>query len=138
MQYNNRMNPAKTSLMAQKLLVLFCLSILFQSCSDEKYKYLEISYEPDMEEFTNPERGFYRPMGTSTSDFKPLDVHRLLELRRPNPAAGGFTVASTLIYRSYRFDTFKNQPLDDLVLTRIQNDMDIIREAIKRKEGHYW
>jgi len=115
--------------MTTKLFALFCLLSMLVSCSDDKAKYLNINYEPDMEEFTNPERGFYRPMGTSTSDFTPLDVDRLRELKNPNPAAGGFMVGSTLIYRSYRLDTFKDRPLNDEVLTQIQKDMDIIREA---------
>ena len=115
--------------MSQKLFLLLSLLIILSSCTDEKDKYLDINYEPDMEEFTNPERGFYRPIGTRTSNYKSLDKNRLQELKKANPAAGGFKVGSTLIYRSYRFDTYKDRPLNDEVLVLIQKDMDIIREA---------
>ena len=82
-----------------------------------------------MDEFVNPERGFYRPFGTKASAFKPLDAERLLKLREPSPAAGGFEVGSTLTYRSYQFDTFKDRILTEEILTLIQTDMDIIREV---------
>ncbi|GAA3640048.1 DUF4832 domain-containing protein [Flavivirga jejuensis] len=80
-----------------------------------------------MQEFTNPERGFYRPYGTKFSHFEPLNANTLLNLRAPNPAAGGFQVGSTLTYRSYQFDIFKDKPLTEDVFFKIQNDMDIIR-----------
>lgn len=82
-----------------------------------------------MEEFTNPERGFYRPMGTKMSAFKPLDVRTLLGLKIPTPAAGGFKVGSSLIYRSYQFDEYKEDPLSGDILRFIQKDMDVVREA---------
>jgi hypothetical protein len=82
-----------------------------------------------MEEFINPERGFYRPMGAKMSAFKPLDVQTLISLKEPNPAAGGFKVGSSLIYRSYQFDEFKLDPLTEEVLEDIRIDMDVVREA---------
>lgn len=115
--------------MIQKLLVCYCIFIFCASCSDDRNKYLEINYDVDMEEFTNPERGFYRPVGTRTSNFQALDVARLVKLRESNPAAGGFSVGSSLIYRSYRFDTYKDRPLNDEILALLQKDMDTIRAA---------
>ena len=94
-----------------------------------KKDYLELTYGTDLEEFTNPERGFYRPMGTKMSAFKALDVQTLRNLKNPNPAAGGFKVGSSLVYRSYQFDEFKEAPLNEEVLEHIQKDMDIVREA---------
>ena len=115
--------------MARNLVLYPCLLLFLCSCSELKKEYREITYGTDMEEFTNPERGFYRPFGTKMSEFKSLDVETLLKLRDPNPAAGGFKVGSTLAYRSYRFDEFKEGPLTGEVLGHIQDDMDIIREA---------
>ena len=114
--------------MTQKLVFYSCLLIIFCSCTNEK-EYLELTYGTDMEEFTNPERGFYRPKGTKMSAFKSLDVQTLLNLKNPNPAAGGFKVGSTLVYRSYQFDEYKEGPLNEEVLDHIQNDIDIVREA---------
>jgi len=113
-----------------RLLVLYS-GLLLLACSgaDNKPGYQELSYGSDMEEFINPERGFYRPMGTKMSAFKPLDVQTLLNLKNPNPAAGGFKVGSTLIYRSYQFDEYKEDPLPEEVLNHIQHDMGIVREA---------
>jgi len=91
--------------------------------------YREITYGTDMEEFTNPERGFYRPKGTKMSAFEPLDLQALLILQEPTPAAGGFKVGSSLIYRSYQFDGFRKRSLTPEVLDQIQSDMNIVREA---------
>ena len=115
--------------MVRKLKFFSCLLIVLCSCTSAKKEYLELTYGSDMEEFTNPERGFYRPMGTKMSDFKPLEVEALLDLKKPTPAAGGFMVGSTLLYRSYQFDEFKQSPLNEEVLDHIQKDMDVVREA---------
>lgn len=98
-------------------------------CSCEKKEFQELTYDTDMEEFTNPERGFYRPFGAKMSEFNPLELKILLDFKEPQPAAGGFKVGSSLIYRSYRFDEFKEEPLTAEVLDHIQNDMEIVREA---------
>jgi hypothetical protein len=98
------------------------------SCSEYKQSSVEVFYETDMDEFLNPERGFYRPFGTMASNFTPLNAETLLNLRKPNPAAGGYEVASSLTYRSYQFDTFRDKPISNEILIAIQKDMDIIRE----------
>jgi hypothetical protein len=107
---------------------LFLGLFLLFSCADD-IAYTELRYEEDITEFTNPERGFYRPFGTKTSDFKPLQAEKLQEFRNPNPAAGGFTVGSTLTYRSYQFDNFRTQPLSEEILADIQTDMNTLREV---------
>tara|TARA_R110002049_G_scaffold264918_1_gene441036 strand:+ start:9908 stop:11368 length:1461 start_codon:yes stop_codon:yes gene_type:complete len=101
----------------------------FLSCSEYKQSSVEVFYETDMDEFINPERGFYRPFGTVASNFVPLDVETLLNLRKPYPAAGGYEVASSLTYRSYQFDIFRDKPISSDMLMAIQTDMDIIREV---------
>lgn len=101
----------------------------FLSCSEYKQESTEILYEVDMDEFTNPERGFYRPFGTLASNFTPLNKEVLINLRNPNPAAGGFETASSLTYRSYQFDTFRDKDIDETMLIHIQADMDIIRSV---------
>ena len=105
------------------------LFILIVSCSKNTNDPIIIEYQTDLQEFMNPERGFYRPFGTKMSNFKALDAEELLKLREPNPAAGGFQVGSSLTYRSYQFDTFKDKPLTADVLLNIQKDMDILRRV---------
>ena len=56
------------------------ISILF-ACSEYSQESREIVYQADMEEFINPERGFYRPFGVRASKFEPLDATKLLKLR---------------------------------------------------------
>ena len=63
--------------MARLLKLYSCLLIMLCSCTNVKKEYQELTYGTDMEEFTNPERGFYGPKGTKMSDFKPLDVQNL-------------------------------------------------------------
>ena len=52
------------------------LLILLFACSQHDQESIEIVYQPDMEEFINPERGFYRPFGVRASSFRPLDASR--------------------------------------------------------------
>ena len=111
------------------LCLCFLLLVIMSSCLEIKEDYLEITYGLDQEGFINPERGFYRPFGTKMSAFNPLDLQRLRDLNVPQPASGGFSVASSLIYRSYQFDEFKDRPLTAEILQLIQDDMDIVREA---------
>tara|TARA_R110002050_G_scaffold210704_1_gene346674 strand:+ start:14820 stop:16316 length:1497 start_codon:yes stop_codon:yes gene_type:complete len=115
--------------MKKNLLYLSLVLITFFSCSEYKQESREIFYETDMDEFTNPERGFYRPFSSIASNFIPLNKQVLLNLRNPNPAAGGFEVASSLTYRSYQFDIFRDTPISENMLANIQTDMDIIREV---------
>lgn len=110
------------------LYLFYCL-LTFLSCSENKQPSIEVFYETDMEEFINPERGFYRPFGTMASNFVPLNEETLLNLRKPNPAAGGFEVASSLTYRSYQLDIFKDTSISNGMLVAIQTDMDIIRKV---------
>lgn len=115
-------------MLKQTVIALGLLFIVF-ACTQCDQKSIEVVYQTDMEEFINPERGFYRPFGSRASSFRPLDAGRLLELRQPSPAAGGFQVGSCLTYRSYRLDIFKDKALTEEMLANIQSDMDIIREV---------
>jgi len=112
----------------KKFLYLFCFIILY-NCAEYKQPSSEVFYEMDMDEFINPERGFYRPFSTLASNFVPLNKEVLLNLRNPNPAAGEFNVASSLTYRSYQFDIFRDKDITESMLGNIQKDMDIIRSV---------
>jgi|TARA_B110000908_G_scaffold24605_1_gene28226 hypothetical protein len=101
----------------------------FGSCSDYKQQSVEVFYETDLDEFINPERGFYRPFSALASNFAPLNEDVLRNLRNPNPAAGGYEVASSLTYRSYQFDIFRDKSISNDMLIAIQTDLDIIRKV---------
>lgn len=115
--------------MTRNYYFLLGLFFLLFSCTEIEPKFIEVSYQTDQEEFTNPERGFYRPFGTKSSSFEALNKDTLLSLRQSNPAAGGFSVGSTLTYRSYQFDLFKDKLLSQEILENIQIDMNTIREV---------
>ncbi|MEO9890949.1 DUF4832 domain-containing protein [Aurantibacter sp.] len=113
-----------------RILLTFCaFTLVLVSCSEVKTTYVDQAYTADLQEFTNPERGFYRPFGTQTSDFQALNAEELLALQKSNPAAGGFSVGSTLTYRSYQFDTFREKPLNEEILQAIQTDMNTVRSV---------
>ncbi|MRH99535.1 DUF4832 domain-containing protein [Kriegella sp. EG-1] len=113
-----------------RILLSFCaISLFFHSCREIETTYVDQVYTRDLQEFTNPERGFYRPFGTKSSNFQPLEAQELLALQNPTQAAGGFSVGSSLTYRSYQFDSFRDKPLDDDILKSIEDDMKIIRSV---------
>ncbi|MEP3838509.1 MAG: DUF4832 domain-containing protein [Algibacter sp.] len=107
----------------------FIFLITLFNCSKYKQQSKEVFYEEDMNEFINPERGFYRPFNALASNFVPLNAQVLRDLRTPNLAAGDFKVGCSLTYRSYQFDIFLDKPLSNFILTAIQTDMDILREV---------
>ena len=90
-----------------------------------------IQYQEDHTDFVNPERGFYIPMGTKASHFVPLDSTRLVQLRtRPQTMSKAhYSVLSSLIYRGYELDIFKDKPLPQEFLDLLQKDFDIVRKA---------
>lgn len=90
-----------------------------------------INYTESKEDFTNPERGFYIPLGTKASNFRLLEAKQLATYR-DNPQQSGkakYKVKASLIYRGYELDTFKNQPLSASFLNSLQKDFDAVREA---------
>ena len=115
--------------MKKHTTLAFGLLFVLFACSRYHQGSIEIVYQTDMEEFINPERGFYRPFHARASSFEPLDAQKLLKLREPSPAAGGFEVGSTLTFRSYRLDLFGDKALTEEILADIQTDMDIIRKV---------
>jgi len=108
---------------------LHIIFILFLACAEPPVEYKVINYALEEEDFLNPERGFYRPFGTKVSNFKALDFEKLQELQKPTPAAGGFQAASALTYRNYQLDVFKDKPLSNDLIQKIQADFNIIRQV---------
>src|SRR3954464_100686 len=90
-----------------------------------------IKYTESREDFTNPERGFYIPLGTKASNFNLLDAKQLLTYREDaqKPGKATYKVKVSLLYRGYELDTFKSRPLSDTFLMNLQKDLDAVREA---------
>src|SRR5882757_8165323 len=91
----------------------------------------KITYKENKEDFPNPERGFYIPIGTRAGDFKPLEAERLNQLFAVahTPAKARYTIHSTLLMREYTLDTFKSQALSQAFLALLDHDLSVIRAA---------
>lgn len=90
-----------------------------------------LRYEETKEDFPNPERGFYIPIGTSASHFKPLDSATLKrEFDGPRKhGSARYAVYSTLLMREYTLDTFKNRPLTREFLDDVDRDLDVVKKT---------
>ncbi len=91
---------------------------------------ITVNYKESVEDFPNPERGFYRYTETSSSNFTPLLLNQLKEWRGLLQADGGnYNVYCTLVFRYYILDSFKESPLSTIFLNSIKTDFDIARLA---------
>ncbi|GAB4017254.1 hypothetical protein GCM10028773_12880 [Spirosoma koreense] len=90
-----------------------------------------VTYRESQEDFLNPERGFYIPISTSSAKFVPLDAAKLATYRsQPQRAAKAtYSVNCSLVYRSYRLETFVDKPFSDEFLKNVQADFAIARSA---------
>jgi hypothetical protein len=112
------------------LKIYFSLFLLLASlsvCAQNK----KILYKPDDTDFTNPERGFYIPSGTTASHFELLKADQLRNYRLTPYKAGkaSYLVKASLIYRGYELDIFKDKPLSEDFLNNLQKDFDAVKEA---------
>src|SRR5690606_23504764 len=82
------------------------------------------SYKESSADFPNPERGFYRYTQTHASKYTPLSLTQLKDWRGLFPAEnkGNYSVYSTLVFRYYVLDAFKNKPLSDQYLNLVKAD----------------
>ncbi|MGF2410886.1 DUF4832 domain-containing protein [Ferruginibacter sp.] len=89
-----------------------------------------VTYTESVEDFANPERGFFRFTEVRASAYVPL-VQSQLQLWRGLTTAnsGNYQVYSTLVYRNFIMDVFKNAPLSAAFLQAVKNDFDIARAA---------
>ena len=90
-----------------------------------------LHYEETSEDFPNPERGFYIPIGTAASHFKPLDSATLkTEFTGPRKhGSARYAIYSTLLMREYTLDTFKNRPLTQEFLDDVDHDLDVVKKT---------
>src|ERR1700744_6488297 len=90
-----------------------------------------VTYKESKEDFPNPERGFYIPIGTSTTNFHPLETAQLKQLFAGPQKHGSATYAiySPLLMREYTLDTFKQKALSFDLLEKIDHDLGVIEAA---------
>lgn len=89
-----------------------------------------ITYTESVEDFANPERGFYRYSEGRASAYVPLVQSQLQQWRGLTTATGGnYQVYSTLVFRYFIMDIFKSSALSATFLQAVKNDFDIARAA---------
>ncbi|MVM34128.1 DUF4832 domain-containing protein [Spirosoma sp. HMF4905] len=88
-----------------------------------------VAYRESQEDFLNPERGFYIPISTSSAKFVPLDAATLTTYRtQPQRVSKAtYSIYCSLVYRSYRLETFKDSPLSEDFLEKVRADFAIAR-----------
>jgi hypothetical protein len=83
-----------------------------------------------MEDFPNPERGFYHPLGTRAGKHEVLSLERLKGLLKSVTVRGAsYAVVSSLIYRGYLLDSFVHASLPGEFLADLEKDFATIRMA---------
>ena len=91
----------------------------------------KLTYQESQADFSNPERGFYIPIETSSARFVPLDATRLATFRQQpqRVSKATYSIYCSLVYRAYRLDTFKDSPLSDPFLENVRADFAIARST---------
>ncbi len=91
-----------------------------------------VTYSAASGDVVNPDRGFYYPYTTSSSQFTPLNLADLRSRRDTpyTPFQGNYTVRSSLAFRHYVLDSLVNtDTIPTAFLDQIQADFDIARQA---------
>ncbi len=89
-----------------------------------------VNYSASAADILNPERGFYRPTITFSSNHAPLDSATIANWRIPyTPWQATYSVATTLVHRYYVLDDFVTSPISASYLAAIQADFDEARKG---------
>jgi hypothetical protein len=89
-----------------------------------------VKYTETPADFPNPERGFYRYSHSKASNVSPLTLSQLNAWKGEVQAEGGnYKIYSTLLFRYYELDIFKNQPLSTAFINSINDDFEVARQA---------
>lgn len=128
--------PAKISLGMNYFYYFLVIALLSVACSKPSSSAAQIAsittvtFKESNEDFPNPERGFYRYSETNADNFIPLSLNQLKEWRDLTPADNGnYNVYSTLVFRYYILDSFKDKPMSAAFLNSIITDFSIVRIA---------
>ncbi len=89
-----------------------------------------VTYTESADDFPNPERGFMRYTETKGSNYTALSQVQLQQWRDLKSADGGnYQVYSTIVFRYFIMDNFKNTVLSAAFLQSLKNDFDVARAA---------
>ena len=108
------------------LFVIYTIPILINA---QNY----INYVESDNDFANPERGFYRYSATYSSNYNPLDSTILTNYRSlhnpPSNPEANYSIYSTLVFRYFYLEDFKESYISDEYLYQMQLDFDAARAA---------
>lgn len=108
------------------LMMVGCMLIHF--CITGQMTNVNYIYSND--DFANPERGFYRYSDTYASNYTLLDSATLVGYRNLHqPFSANYSVYSTLIFRYFILDVFKNAALSNGFLQNVETDFNTARKA---------
>jgi len=134
------MSTTKQFFSAKNFIMFFGLagllfSLTFCSKFDDPAVYIPpavdtVQYIESNEDFSNPERGFYRAAEVHTTNYKVLDVAQMKTWRTLQQADGGsYKLYSSLVFRQIVFEGFTHKDLSQEVLDSISKDFTAAREA---------
>ncbi|MBL0745546.1 DUF4832 domain-containing protein [Chryseolinea lacunae] len=109
--------------------VLFFALLTLVACRQAPHA-VTVVYAESAEDFPNPERGFYRPTNVFASHYEALSEDVLKSYRAPSKTPKmAYSVVSTLVYRDFVLDSFRDQPLNADFLHRVSADFNTARQA---------
>lgn len=89
-----------------------------------------VTYEESAEDFANPERGFYHYSETRASSYTSLSETQLRTRRSAHRSSGAtYDIVSSLVFRYYVLDDFKNSTISETFLNSVRADMMVARAA---------
>ena len=108
------------------------INLLFIICliSVISFGQTTVNYVESMDDFANPERGFYRYSSTHSDNYALLDSITLVGYRQPHmPFGANYTIYSTLVFRYLYLDEFTNDSIRQGYLDTMQLDFATARSA---------
>lgn len=90
-----------------------------------------VLYQASSSDFPNPERGFYRYSETRSGNYSPLDQTTLEGYRdfHVPTSTANYSIYSTLVFRYFFLEDFKNSNISQDYLDRMQEDFNTARAA---------
>lgn len=116
-----QVNPSTMKSLFLFLHLLCCSSLWAQTT---------INYQTSNADFPNPERGFYRYSETRSSNYTLLDATTIGAYRQLNtPPTANYSIYSTLVFRYFFLEDFKQSNISAAYLANMQLDFDAARAA---------
>src|SRR6476646_2947589 len=105
------------------LFYFFLLSICGSFLADSSGQDTVVTYKESLEDFPNPERGFYHALGSRAGRHDLLMLEKLKALLMPVTVRGAsYSVVSSLILREYSLDSFVHASLSVEFLADLEKD----------------